>query len=75
MFAKSIAALWALILLVSAAQAQFQFFEHMFGGNQGQGHQQGGEQQEASSDSEWYQRTWDGGKKTYRIVFYPRREY
>jgi hypothetical protein len=74
MFAKSITALWALILLVSAAQAQFQFFEHMFGGNQGQGHQQGGEQQEASSDSEWYQRTWDEGK-TYRIVFYPRREY
>lgn len=58
MFAKSITVLWALLLLVSTAQAQFQFFEQMFGGGGGHGHQ--GEQ-EASSDSSWYQRTWEGG--------------
>lgn len=59
MFAKSITVLWALLLLVSTAQAQFQFFEQMFGGGGHGGH--GGEQ-EASSDSSWYQRTWEGGR-------------
>jgi hypothetical protein len=58
MLAKSITVLWALFLLVSTVQAQFQFFEQMFGGG-GQGGHHG--EQEASSDSSWYQRTWEGG--------------
>lgn len=62
MLAKPLAAIWTLFLLISTAQAQFQFFEHMFsgGGSQG-GHPQ---EQEASSDSAWYQRTWEGGEHT-----------
>jgi hypothetical protein len=44
---------------MSTAQAQFQFFEQMFSGGGHGGHQ--GEQ-EASSDSSWYQRTWEGGR-------------
>ncbi|KAH8702286.1 hypothetical protein BGW36DRAFT_405094 [Talaromyces proteolyticus] len=61
MFAKSITVLWSLFLLMTAVQAQFQFFEQMFGGNQQHGHQ--GEQ-EAASDSSWYQRTWEGAHCT-----------
>ncbi|OKL64088.1 hypothetical protein UA08_00317 [Talaromyces atroroseus] len=57
MLAKSVTAIWALLLLITSAQAQFQFFEQMFGGGSQQGRQQ---EQEASSDSAWYQKTWDG---------------
>ncbi|KAJ5908908.1 hypothetical protein N7495_001590 [Penicillium taxi] len=49
--------LWALLMLVSVAQAQFNFFEHMFGaGQQQQNHQQGS--QNAPSDSSRYQNMW-----------------
>ncbi|KAJ9307585.1 hypothetical protein DTO217A2_2819 [Paecilomyces variotii] len=52
--------LWALLLLVAAAQAQFQFFEQMFGGARQEHHQQ--EQQNVPSDSSWYQRHWEGAR-------------
>lgn len=68
MLAKSIAALWALILLISAAQAQFQFFEHMFGGGHQEDHHH--HQQDVSSDSSWYQRTWEGGMSFLISTFY-----
>ncbi|OXV09070.1 hypothetical protein Egran_03167 [Elaphomyces granulatus] len=58
MLAKPIACLWALLLFLSAARAQFQFFEQMFGGQQQEHHQP--EQHDVPSDSSWYQRTWDG---------------
>ncbi|CRG87267.1 Phospholipid scramblase family protein C343,06c [Talaromyces islandicus] len=67
MLAKCITVLWALLLLVSTAQAQFQFFEQMFGGGGHGGHH--GEQ-EAPSDSSWYQRTWEGGDLLSPIAFY-----
>ena len=55
-------ALWALLLLASVAQAQFQFFEQMFGGG-GPGH---GRQQQAPqdgpSDPSWYQNKWENGE-------------
>lgn len=50
-------ALWALFLLASVAQAQFNFFEQMFGGNQGQERQQ--QNQNSPSDSTRYQKAWD----------------
>lgn len=64
MLAKPLTAIWTLFLLISTAQAQFQFFDHMFGGGGGS---QGGhaQEQEASSDSAWYQRTWEGGEHLY----------
>ncbi|EED18061.1 conserved hypothetical protein [Talaromyces stipitatus ATCC 10500] len=62
MLAKPLTAIWTLFLLISTAQAQFQFFEQMFGGG---GAQQGHpHEQEASSDSAWYQRTWEGAHCT-----------
>jgi len=51
--------LWGIALLVSVAQAQFNFFEHMFGANQQQQqhqHQQGS--QNVPSDSSRYQSLW-----------------
>ncbi|KAL2010456.1 hypothetical protein VTN00DRAFT_6263 [Thermoascus crustaceus] len=60
MFRNVLASFWALLLLVSAAQAQFQFFEHMFGGGGGQQQQHQQDQHNVPSDSAWYQRTWDG---------------
>jgi hypothetical protein len=66
MLAKSVTAIWALLLLITSAQAQFQFFEQMFGGGSQQGRQQ---EQEASSDSTWYQRTWDGGENIFPLQF------
>jgi hypothetical protein len=51
-------ALWAFFLLASVAQAQFNFFEQMFGGNQGQERQQ--QNQNSPSDSSRYQKAWDG---------------
>jgi hypothetical protein len=68
MLFKPITALWALLLFIAGAQAQFQFFEHMFGGGQQQEHHQQ-EQQDVASDSSWYQRTWDGGM-SFHPVFY-----
>lgn len=57
--------LGALLLLASVAQAQFQFFEHMFGGGGGGGGGHQGRQQAAQnvpSDSSRYQSQWDSGK-------------
>ena len=52
--------------LASVALAQFQFFEQMFNqGGQQQRHQQQQDQpQNVASDSEWYQRTYEGGMRT-----------
>jgi hypothetical protein len=61
MLAKPLTAIWTLFLLISTAQAQFQFFEHMFSGGGSQGSH--AQEQEASSDSAWYQRTWEGGEQ------------
>jgi hypothetical protein len=61
MLRSFVATLWALVLLVSVAQAQFNFFEHMFGANQQQQqHQQGS--QNVPSDSGRYQNMWRQGK-------------
>ena len=46
--------------MVAFASAQFQMFEHLF--NQGGQQQQQQRQQNVASDSDWYQRTYDGGK-------------
>lgn len=52
--------IWAIFMLVAVAQAQFNFFDHMFGGNQQQqGHHQGA--QDVSSDSSRYQNSWSQG--------------
>ncbi|KAJ5463237.1 hypothetical protein N7475_008181 [Penicillium sp. IBT 31633x] len=53
-------ALWALLLLVSVAQAQFNFFEQMFGGGEQQRQQQ--RSQNAPSDSGRYQQMWSGAQ-------------
>ena len=63
MFSNWIKALWAFLLLATVAQAQFQFFEHMFGGGGGgqrQARQEG--HQDGPSDSSWYQDKWENGK-------------
>lgn len=52
--------IWALSLLVSVAQAQFNFFDQMFGGGEQQRPQQ--QSQNAPSDSSRYQQMWSGGK-------------
>lgn len=65
MFRNVLASFGALLLLVSAAQAQFQFFEHMFGGGGGQQQQHQQDQHNVPSDSAWYQRTWDGGMSVF----------
>lgn len=56
--------LWALLLLASVAQAQFQFFEHMFGGGGGGQRQarQQAEPHDGPSDPSWYQNEWENGK-------------
>jgi hypothetical protein len=55
-----IVALLGLLLLVTTAHAQFQFFEQMFGGGGQQ--QQEQEERNVPSDSAWYQNTWNNGK-------------
>ncbi|KAJ5995240.1 hypothetical protein N7481_002217 [Penicillium waksmanii] len=50
-------AIWAFFLLASVAQAQFNFFDNMFGGNQQQAQQNQGPQN-APSDSVRYQKMW-----------------
>ncbi|KAK3117451.1 Long chronological lifespan protein 2 [Teratosphaeriaceae sp. CCFEE 6253] len=47
--------LTALLLLILPVNAQFQFFEHMFGGQQQQQ-----QPQNAGSDSAWYQQQYEG---------------
>ncbi|KAJ5145863.1 uncharacterized protein N7515_000427 [Penicillium bovifimosum] len=54
-------ALWALLLIVSVAQAQFNFFDQMFGGGEQQQRQQQRSQQ-AASDSSRYQQMWAGAQ-------------
>lgn len=49
-------ALWALILMASVAHAQFNFFDHMFGGNQQPVRNAG--PQNVPSDSNRYQNMW-----------------
>lgn len=51
--------LGALLLLVSVAHAQFQFFEQMFGGGGGRQEQQRASQN-VPSDSSRYQSMWEG---------------
>ncbi|KAL6232864.1 hypothetical protein BDW75DRAFT_10334 [Aspergillus navahoensis] len=51
--------LGALLLLISVAHAQFQFFEHMFGGGQ---ERQQASQQNVPSDSSRYQSMWEGAR-------------
>lgn len=53
-------ALWALLLLASLAHAQFQFFEHMFGGGSQQ--ERGPDSQNMPSDSSRYQKHWEAGE-------------
>lgn len=60
-------ALWALSMLVTVAQAQFNFFEHMFGSNQQQQHQQQGSQN-VPSDSGRYQNSWRQGESLKRLI-------
>ena len=53
--------------MVALASAQFQMFEQLF--NQGgQRQQQQQQQQNVASDSEWYQRTYDGGMLDHFIT-------
>ena len=52
-------ALWAIFMMVSVAQAQFNFFDHMFGGGQQQQGHQGS--QNVPSDSGRYQSMWNQG--------------
>ena len=63
MFSNWTKTLWTLFLLASAVQAQFQFFEQMFGGvgGPGQGRQQQAAQDEPS-DPSWYQKNWENGE-------------
>lgn len=61
MLRNLIPSLWTLFLLVAVAQAQFQFFEHMFGGNQQQQAQHQGSQN-VPSDSGRYQKMWAQGE-------------
>ena len=48
-----------ILLLVAGANAQFQFFEQMFQGQQQ--HQQQQAPQNVPSDSSWYQQNYDKG--------------
>lgn len=56
-----------LMMLVAVAQAQFQFFEHMFGANQQQQHQQQGSQN-VPSDSGRYQNSWRQGEPNALLI-------
>ena len=51
-----------ILLLVARANAQFQFFEQMF---QGQQQQQQQAPQNVPSDSSWYQQNYDNGIITF----------
>lgn len=67
MLSNLLRSLGALLLLVSVAHAQFQFFEHMFGGGQ---ERQQHTQQNVPSDSSRYQSMWEGGKATPEAVLF-----
>lgn len=73
MFSNWIKALWAFLLLATVAQAQFQFFEHMFGGGGGPRQARQEDHQDGPSDSSWYEDRWENGKFA-NIVFgsYPK---
>ncbi|KAH1861355.1 hypothetical protein KXW14_006763 [Aspergillus fumigatus] len=58
MLSSWVRCLGALLFLASVAQAQFQFFEHMFGGGHQEHHQQN--TQNSASDSARYQQLWEG---------------
>lgn len=60
MFSNLIKTIWTLFLLASMAQAQFQFFEQMFGGGGGPRQQQPA--QDEPSDPSWYQKNWENGE-------------
>lgn len=47
-------------LLGTGVQAQFGFFDQMFGGG-GSGHQHHQQQQNVRSDAQWYQQQYEGG--------------
>jgi len=51
----------AILFLVTAVTAQFQFFEQFFGGQQQPHGAQ--EKQNVRSDSSWYRQNWEGGKQ------------
>jgi hypothetical protein len=58
--------LTTVLLFVSAASAQFGFFDQMF---QGQGQQQQHqEKQNVASDSAWYRQTWESGMSRIRFT-------
>ena len=63
---RTLALLSALLLFLSVASAQFQFFEQMFQGGQ---QQQRHEPQNVPSDSSWYQQNYDNGKITSLLPF------
>jgi hypothetical protein len=50
----------SLMLFLGASNAQFGFFDQMFGGG---GHQQQQQQQNVRSDSSWYQSQYENGKE------------
>ncbi|EAS31163.3 long chronological lifespan protein 2 [Coccidioides immitis RS] len=56
----SINAILALLIFISTAHAQFQFFEQMFGA--GGQHRESQDQRNVPSDSAWYQKTYDGAQ-------------
>lgn len=72
MFFNWVKALWAFLLLASVAQAQFQFFEHMFGGGGGGGPRQARQEdhQDGPSDSSWYQDKWENGEFTNFVLVF-----
>jgi hypothetical protein len=57
---KSLLLLLGLLLLVAGSQAQFQFFDQMFGGQQ---RAQPQEKQNVASDSKWYRETYTNGTR------------
>lgn len=61
MLSSCLRALWAFLLLASLAQAQFQFFEHMFGGGGPQQEHRHAGSQNTPSDSSRYQKQWETG--------------
>jgi hypothetical protein len=63
---RTLALFSALLLFLSVASAQFQFFEQMFQGGQQQQRQ---EPQNMPSDSSWYQQNYDNGKITSLLPF------
>ncbi|EER27763.1 hypothetical protein CPC735_030990 [Coccidioides posadasii C735 delta SOWgp] len=61
----SINAILALLIFISTAHAQFQFFEQMFGAGGQQRESQ--DQRNVPSDSAWYQKTYDGVEEKFEL--------